>query len=232
MSNRVLARKAHRDGTSTIIRLVEDPAAKPRHRAMIEDVQRAVETVRARSRVKPAAPTEPAARRKVTNPIKRYTRTSPPGERVLGQPRQTTKAPAAPAAYTPDTSAIINLRRAFGLPVAAADVDRTRKAMLEEHRAAKARRKEAVTVEHSPPSTGDRTGATDRGILPDVFWAIHREWVAGGRRPVTVSAAEIAKLLGVSPEQVTAAVDTLWRTGQLQRWPVRGGGPVRYSPAL
>lgn len=90
----------------------------------------------------------------------------------------------------------------------------------------------AQNVQERTLPNGDRTGqAGAPAHHAQVWFSVHRAWVAAGRLPVTISPAEIAKELGLSVEQVRGALDALEKTGQLQRHRGPMGMP-RHEPVI
>jgi hypothetical protein len=254
MSGKVLSRKVHRDGTSTVIRLIEDPqpvrrTGNPLARLMESCRQVEAAAARIQASLKPGSP-KPSIQElaagivasKRRGGINRFARNAG-GAAIVSQPRQVTKAPAPqPKPYEPDEAAVTALRAAFGLGIRRDQVEGTRKTLIQDTRAAEKRVKDAASakpqiidgetggaVVHNPPSTGDRGRIVDEPAHYAQVWnAIHKRVNAAGRMPVVLSAAEIARELGLTVTDVNNAIDALWRTGQLQRYG-RPGGPVRWA---
>jgi hypothetical protein len=254
MTGEVLSRKVHRDGTATMIRLIGTPqpvsrADNPLTRLLASCRQIEQAAARAQAALKPGAPkptiselAQGIVASKRQGGINRYARNAG-GATIVGAAQQVTKAAAPqPKPYEPDEAAVTALRACFGLGVRKDQVEETRKTLIQDTRTAEKRMKDAAsakpqiidggtggTVVHTPPSTGDRGGMSDWPAHYAQVWnAIHRRVNAAGRAPVVVSAAEVARELGLTVADVNNAIDALWQSGQLQRYG-RPGGPVRWA---
>jgi hypothetical protein len=79
-------------------------------------------------------------------------------------------------------------------------------------------------------STGQRIDPT-LGAMGAVLVLITQQYVANGRRSVTLDVAELSRLSGLSPDQVRSAIDALEARRVLLRDPGRLGSLPRFAPA-